>query len=109
MFRSFLSVLLVAFVAALLVSPLQAKDYRFQLPMSGSVEGVSLKEGTYVVKLEGGGNPHLTARIVRNGKILAETEVNVRERDGEQANTVLQDADGNLREIRLKRQVIIFR
>ncbi len=108
MLRSLTSICLIGVVATLHASPVEAKDYRFRLFLEGVLNGVQFKEGVYTLKLESEGNPHPKAKILRNGKLLTEAPVQVRARAGERANTVMQDADGTLREIRLKSQVIIF-
>ncbi len=106
--RSFTSVCLIVIVATLLVSPIQAKDYRFRLSLGGVVNGVQLKQGLYTLKLGSEGNPTVKAQIFRNGKPVVESSVTVRPRTNEQSNTIMQDADGTLREIRLKKDVIVF-
>ena len=70
--------------------------------------GVQLKQGLYTLKLGSEGNPTVKAQIFRNGKPVVESSVTVRPRTNEQSNTIMQDADGTLREIRLKKQVIVF-
>ncbi len=108
MLRSFISFCLVVILATLLVIPVQAKNYRFRLSLVGVVDGVQLKQGLYTLKLESEGNPHPKAKIFQNGKLLTEAPIQVRPRANEIPNTVMQDTDGTLREIRLKKQVIIF-
>ena len=108
MLKSFISFCLVGILATLMVSPLQAKDHRFRLSLVGVVDGVQLKPGLYTLKLESEGNPQPRAKIFRNGKLLAEAPVQVRPRANETSNTAMQSADGSLREIRLKKQVIVF-
>lgn len=105
---SFISSGLTAIVALLVAIPVQAKDIRFRLAMAATVDGVELKEGHYTLKLESEGNPQLQARIFHNGKLMAEALVQVRPRAEETPNTVLQDGDGALRELRFKKQVVVF-
>ena len=62
----------------------------------------------YTLKLGSEGNPTVKAQIFRNGKPVVKSSVTVRPRTNEQSNTIMQDADGTLREIRLKKQVIVF-
>lgn len=89
-----------------LVVPAMAQEGTFRLVVPGSLHGVELKPGEYKVKVST--DSEMKAHVMRRGKLLVECPVEVRPRDSERANTVLQNDDGSLREVRLKNDVLIF-
>lgn len=95
----------IALVAALTASPLWAKTHSFKLFRDGSLNGTELPAGTYKLELNGQGE----ALIYRNGEMLVKAKVEVKPLSNSATNnSVLQLSDGTVREIRLKKEVVVF-
>lgn len=102
--RLFTVTLLFALVAALAASPLWAKSHSFKLLKDGSINGTPLAPGTYKLEVNGQNE----AVIYRDGEVVAKAQVEVRPAQGERRGSVLQAADGSIREIRLNSSVVVF-
>lgn len=97
--------LIVVLVMLLVVTLAVAEDYRFTLAQESTVNSVKLKPGKYRLSLDG----HQEARIYHKGKMVVKSRVEVRPIEaGLQPESVVRGSDGILREIRLKRQRVVF-
>ena len=82
-----------------------AKSYIFTLSQKGSVDGVELKAGKYKLTVDSRGD----ALIWRNGEFVTTARAEVIPLPkGHTPKSVVKAADGAIREIRLKRYVVIF-
>jgi hypothetical protein len=96
---------LAALVGLTAASPVWAKAYTFKLHRAGSINGTQLAAGMYQLELNG----QEEAVISRNGERIATTRVEVKPlSNGTSGGSVLQAADGSIREIRLKDQVVVL-
>lgn len=103
--RLFTVTLLLALVAALAASPLWAKSHSFKLLKDGSINGTQLAPGTYKLELNGQNE----AVIYRDGEMVVKAQVEVRPANSVvRGGSVLQAADGSIREIRLNSSVVVF-
>lgn len=103
--KLFTTTLAIALAAALAASPLSAKTHSFKLLRDATVNGAELRAGTYKLELNGQGE----AVIYRSGEVVAKARVEVRPlENGSRRGTVLQGADGSIREIRLNKEVVVF-
>ena len=103
--RLFTAALLVALVAVLAASPLWAKTHSFKLLKDATIDGTELTPGTYKLELNGQNQ----AVISRGGQVVVKARVETRPRNGrERPGSVLQAADGSIREVRLNSLVVVF-
>jgi hypothetical protein len=103
--RLFTTIVAVALVAALAASPVLAKTHSFTLNQDSKINGVSLDAGKYKLELNGDTEAH----IYKGRELVAKAPVNVKDlSNGSTRASVLCDAEGNVLEIRLKDQVVVF-
>lgn len=105
MHRLGIATVAIALVATLTAGSLWAETHSFKLLKEGTINGTALKPGSYKLELNGQGE----ALIYRNGQMVAKSRVEVRvPAAGDLRGSVLQAADGSIREIRLNKQVVVF-
>lgn len=93
------------FVIALAATLASAETYSFKLPTAGTINGTTLKAGPYKIEVDDNGE----AKIFQRGELITTARVEVRERENAARRvSVLRDANGNIQEIRLKKQVVVF-
>lgn len=81
------------------------KSYSFKLSSDGMINGVEFKPGKYKLKLNGQGE----ALIYRKRELITKVQVEVQPLPrGSARGSVARSADGTIREIRLKKHVIVF-
>lgn len=103
--KTLLSVTAISLVFLLAGQSAWAKTDRFHLSSKAKVKSVSLEPGSYQVNIDGN-----QAEILQRGKILVKAQVSVKQlADGDTPDTVLLDSNGQIQEIRLKKQVIVFK
>lgn len=95
----------VALVGALTASPVLAEGHNFKVYREATINGDQLKPGT-TYKLVLNGNDE--ALIYRHKELVTKAAVEVRSLEGRQRTSVVLDSDGNLLEIRFKKQVVVF-
>ena len=102
--RLFSTAAVLALAATLAAGSLWAETHSFKLFREGTINGTTLKPGTYKLELNGQGE----ALIYRGRQMVAKARVEVRASNGEARGSVLQAADGSIQEIRLHKQVVVF-
>lgn len=93
----------VALTAAVFSTSAFAATHKFTLSRESTVSGIQLEKGKYKLELEG-----TQATIIQNKRVVATVQVEIRDAKPANPGSVLVDADGNLKEIRLKNQVVVF-
>ncbi|MEE9234775.1 MAG: hypothetical protein V3U28_04975, partial [Candidatus Acidoferrales bacterium] len=113
--RLFTSMMVIALAVTLGASSLWAESFRFKLHESASVNGTTLKPGTYLVELNDQGEALiyevlLDGRSMIKGKLLVKTRVEVKPllRGSVTPMSCLMAADGAIKEIRLNKDVVVF-
>ncbi|MBI2956079.1 MAG: hypothetical protein HYY26_02080 [Acidobacteria bacterium] len=103
--KLFTTAVLIALVAMAAASPLRAEAHKFELTRTASLNGIELSPGSYKLKLNGEGE----ALIYRGKELVVKSRVEVKPlARGSASASVLQAADGSLREIRLNKKVVVF-
>lgn len=105
--KLFTAVIALALFAALAASPssAMAKSYDFTLSQTSKINGTTLEAGKYKLELNGDSEAH----IYKDKELVTKAPVEVKElKNGNTQASVLQDASGNVKEIRFKRQVVVF-
>lgn len=93
----------VALTAAVFSTSAVAATHKFTLSRESTVSGIQLEKGKYKLELEG-----TQATIIQKNQVVATAQVEIRDTKPANPGSVLVDADGNLKEIRLKNQVVVF-
>ena len=92
-----------ALVSLLFCSPVWARSCNFQMLTEADIDGTHLTSGKYKLILEGE-----DAEIYRNGHFLVKAKVEVhRLEEGVSAHSI-KIVNGQLREIRLKKDCVVF-
>lgn len=95
----------LALVAVLAASPVLAKTYSFKLFQNGKINDTQLKPGSYKLELNDNGE----ALIYEGKELVTKARVEVKPRtNGATRASVLLDAEGNILEVRTKKQVVVF-
>lgn len=102
--RLFSTAAVLTLVATVAAGSLWAETHSFKLFREGTINGTTLKAGTYKLELNGQGE----ALIYSGRRMVAKARVEVRNSNGEARGSVLQDPDDSIREIRLNKQVVVF-
>lgn len=103
--RLFTATLATVLVAAVAASPLLAKTHSFKLYRASSISGTQLDPGSYKLELKDQGE----ALIYRKDELVAKARVELKPLSPHQVpGSVVRTADGTIREIRLKKQVVVF-
>ena len=103
--KVFAATFAISLVLALATGSLWAAPHKFKLHRGATLNGTELQAGSYELELNGEGE----ALIYRNGKMVTKARVTTKPlSNGDAPSSVLQAADGSLREIRLKEQVVVF-
>jgi ABC-type cobalamin transport system ATPase subunit len=87
-----------------LATTLLAESHRIELIRPGEIGGQQLKAGKYKLVLNGQG----TAEIYRGRKLLAKASVEVLPLGDRIPRSISQTQDGELKEIRLKKERVVF-
>ena len=99
--------LATALVAMMAASPLLAKTHEFSLGQDSRLKGTELKAGTY--KLELNGDTDAVIYNTQNKTLATRAEVRIKPlQSGQNRNSVVRDAEGNITEIRLSKEVVVF-
>jgi len=93
----------VALTAAVFSTSAFAATHKFTLTRESTLSGIQLEKGKYKLELNG-----LEATIIQNGRTVATAQVEIRDTKPVNPGSVLVSADGTLKEIRLKNQVVVF-
>jgi len=102
--RLFTATIVAALAVALVASPALAATHTFKLFRDGKVNGTTLEPGKYKLELEGS-----EAKIYQGKTLVVTASVEVKQAENGNGRTaVLQDAEGNLLEVRTKKQVVVF-
>lgn len=91
-------------VGALLAAPLWAKSARFELTQDATLNGVTLEAGKYKIEINGENEAH----IFSNGNLIVKANCEVKPLGNSIANSVRQNSDGELLEVRLKKERVVF-
>jgi hypothetical protein len=91
-------------VSLFLVTTLVAESHRIELIRPCEIDGQELKAGQYKLVLKGQG----TAAIYRGRKLLVEARVKVLPLGDSVPRSISQTKDGELKEIRLKKERVVF-
>lgn len=103
--RLFTSSIALALVLALTATPVLAKTDDFTLSQSGKINGTALEPGKYKLELNGDNE----ALIYRNKELVTKARVELKPLQNSRASgSVLFDAQGNVLEVRTKKQVVVF-
>ena len=82
-----------------------AKIYRLELSRESKINETRLEAGTYTLKL----NEEGEAQIYRGGEMILKTRAQVKPLPkGLSHNTLVQDSDGTIREVRFQKDVVVF-
>lgn len=105
--KLFTAAIALALFVALAASPSSAlaKTHDFTLSQTAKINGTTLEAGKYKLELTGDTEAH----IYKGNELVTKAPVEVKElKNGNTQASVLQDASGNVMEIRLKKQVVVF-
>lgn len=105
MFRLAVPLVVVALVAAVAATPVEAKTHTFKVTEPFSIAGTALQPGTYKLKLTDNGEAEVYQAKVK--LVTARVELKPRPKRIA-ADSVFVDSDGSLREVRLKKQIVVF-
>lgn len=101
----FTTTIALVLAATLAAGPVWAKGHSFRLIKEGHINDTYLAPGPYKLQLDGDSN----ALIYRGKKLVMKARVEVKPLKNDRIRgSVLQTADGTIREIRLKEQVVVF-
>ncbi len=93
----------VALTAAVFSTSAFAATHKFTLTRESTLSGIQLEKGKYKLELNG-----TEATITQKGRVVATAQVEIRDAKPANPGSVLVSADGALKEIRLKNQVVVF-
>jgi hypothetical protein len=107
MHKLFTATVVAALAVALVATPVLAATHTFKLFRDGKINGTTLEPGKY--KLEFSDSE---AKIYQGKTLVTTSPIEVKQNGGNsRANSrasVLQDADGNIIEVRTKKQIVVF-
>ena len=93
----------IVLTAAVFSTSAFAATYKFTLTRKSTLSGIQLEKGKYKLELNG-----MEATITQKGRVVAKVQVEIRDAKPVNPGSVLVSADGTLKEIRLKNQVVVF-
>ena len=99
--RKLYAIAMVVLLAAVFTSTAVAKTHSFTVGSDSSAANLQLDRGTYKIKIDGN-----QATIIQNNEVVGKVQVEVRKVKVQNPGTVLLAADGTIKEIRLKNQVV---
>ena len=100
--RKLYTIAMVALLAAALFSTAAvAKTHSFTVTSDSTAADIQLEKGKYKIKIDGN-----TATITQNNRVIGKVQVEVRDAKVQHPGSVLRAADGSIKEIRLKNQVV---
>jgi len=101
----FTAMLVTGLIAAVTATPVLAETHTFKVTSQCSINGTPLKPATYQIKLNDNGE----AEIYRDSKMVVTAAVEVMPLTNDRnRGSILLAADGNIIEIRLEKQVVVF-
>ena len=97
--------LLLLLAGAAAMGSAGAKSYRLEVSRESKINETRLEAGTYTLKL----NEEGEAQIYRGKEMILKTRAQVKPlQKGMLQNTVVQDSDGTIREVRFQKDVVVF-
>lgn len=103
--KLFSTAVALVLLATLAASPVLAKAHSFTLPRDGSINGTALEQGKYKLELNGDNE----AMIYQGDEMVAKAQVEVKPlANSASKGTVLIGANGDILEVRLNKQVVVF-
>ncbi len=103
--RLFTLVIVLAVISAVAASSALADTYSFKLNREGRINGTTLEAGKYTVEVDGNGEAH----IYKGKELVTKASAQVKPRtNGATSGSVLIDAQGNILEVRTKKEVVVF-
>jgi hypothetical protein len=103
MHKLFTATIVAALVVGLVASPALAATHTFKLFRDGKVNGTTLEPGKYKLELNGD-----EAKIYQGKTLVTTSPVEVKQNGKNSRASVLQDADGNIIEVRTKKKIVVF-
>ena len=99
--RKLYGVAMVALLAAVFTSTAVAKTHSFTVASDSAAANIQLEKGRYKIEIDGN-----QATIIQRNVVIGQVQVEVRKAKVQNPGTVLLAADGTIKEIRLKNQVV---
>lgn len=99
--KLYATAMVVLLATAIFTSTAVAKTHSFTVGSESTAANIQLEKGTYKIRIEGN-----TATIIQNHVVIGEIQVEVRQAKVQNPGTILRGADGAIKEIRLKNQVV---
>lgn len=101
--KLFTATVVAALAVSLVASPVLAATHTFKLFRDGKINGTTLEPGKY--KLEFSDSE---AKVYQGKTLVTTAPVEIKQNGGNSRASVLQDADGNIIEVRTKKQIVVF-